>query len=94
MCGCAFGGRKGRGARGMHRRLMPHTLQRINDEFSRRILHSGCIETCDVLSGENGRSPNPPRLRMHYNKKSFGLLRRMIDIVNADAAPAQTLKAP
>jgi len=94
MCGCAFGGRKGRGARGMHRRLMPHTRQRINDEFSRRILYSSGIETCGVLSGENGQCPDLPRLKMHYNKKSFGLLRRMIDIVNADAAPAETLQTP
>jgi hypothetical protein len=31
---------------------------------------------------------------MHFNKKSFGLLRRMIDIVSADAAPVATAKTP
>jgi hypothetical protein len=66
------------------RPISTETLVRINDEFDRRILVSGSIIASGPLAGENGELPELPRLRLHFNRKSIGLLRRLVDRLNAD----------
>jgi uncharacterized protein (TIGR00730 family) len=61
------------------------TLQRINDQYAAQILKKGRIEQCSPLSDEQGEYPDMPRLMLNFDKKSFGLLRRMVDLVNREA---------
>jgi len=76
-------------------RLSETTLQRLNDEYSRLILSGGVIQQCDALSGENGQYPGLPRLKFRFDKKSIGLLRRMIDLINREPIPpTEPLREP
>jgi uncharacterized protein (TIGR00730 family) len=68
----------------LHRRISDETLQRINDEFAARILSAGQIEQCDPLPAEQGEYPDMPRLKLSFDRKSFGLLRRLVDVVNRE----------
>lgn len=72
----------------LNRSVTAATLERLNDEFAGRILTGGRIESCPPLAEEGGEFPDKPRLRMRFDKKSFGLLRRLIDILNADPEPS------
>lgn len=72
----------------LRRRLSAPTLQRLNDEYARRILHRGKIEQVPPLEAENGDYPDLPRLMLNFDKKSFGLLRRMINLVNQEPESA------
>lgn len=76
-------------------KLADATLQRLNDEFSRLILTAGVIEQCEALSGENGQFPGLPRLKLRFDRKNAGLLRKMIDIINREPLPpAEPLREP
>jgi uncharacterized protein (TIGR00730 family) len=68
----------------LRRPISSQTLQRINDEYAGRILDGGRIEQGAALAAEQGEYPDMPRLKMVFDKKSFGLLRRMIDLVNRE----------
>ncbi len=68
----------------LKRPVSDQTLERINDEFAGDILVSGRIEQCPALPEENGELADMPRLKMHFDKKSFGRLRRLIDTVNLE----------
>ncbi len=68
-------------------------LERLNDEFAGRILSGGRIETCGPLPAENGEYPDKPRLRMAFDKKSYGTLRLLIDALNGAAEPAPAAAA-
>ena len=70
----------------LHRRISVETLERINDEFASKILLSGKIEQCDPLPAERGEYPDMPRLKLAFDRKSFGLLRLMLNIVNREGA--------
>ena len=65
-------------------RLPGPLLERINDEYAGHILDEGRIEQCDALPAENGEYAMLPRLKMHFDRKSFGLLRRLVDTINAE----------
>ncbi len=67
----------------LRRRISEATLARINAEFA-AILATGQIEQCAILPAENGEFPALPRLKLHFDRKSLGLLRRCIDVVNGD----------
>ncbi len=69
--------------------LRPETLEALNDEFAGEILTGGRIEACAALPEENGELAELPRLRMQFDKRSFGLLRRLIDRINAEPQPAE-----
>jgi hypothetical protein len=71
----------------LRRRVSAETLQRLNDEFAAEILNSGRIEQCDPLAAEQGEYPDLPRLKLNFDRKSFGLLRRMVDQINLEGAP-------
>ena len=68
----------------LRRPISDETLQRINDEYAADILHAGRIEQCGPLSEERGEYPGMPRLKLSFDRKSFGLLRRMVDLVNLE----------
>ncbi len=57
-------------------------LQRLNDEFARRILKVGSIEATPTLASENGEYPDLPRIKLAFDRKSHGFLRQMINIIN------------
>ena len=63
-------------------RPSPALLERLNDEFAGRILSAGRIEQCGALPAENGEHAEMPRLKMRFDKKNFGLLRRLVDTLN------------
>ena len=73
----------------LKRAISDATLDRINDEFG-QILNEGKIEQCPVLPAENGEFAEMPRLKLRFDRKSCGLLRRCIDAVNADGADSVT----
>lgn len=66
----------------LERSLSHETLEQLNDEFAEKILLSGRIEQCSMLPEEEGEFPEKPRLTFHFNKRNFGTLRRMIDMIN------------
>ena len=72
------------------RRIPAELLERLNDEFAATILERGRIESCDILPAERGEYPDLPRLKMAFNKKSFGKLRCAFDLINASAGEAGT----
>jgi hypothetical protein len=63
------------------------TVERLNDEYG-AILVSGRFEQCDALEAENGEYPGKPRLKLRFDRRSFGRLRRCIDLVNEEPRPA------
>ncbi len=58
-------------------------LERLNDEFGASLLAAGRIERSAPLEEENGELASLPRLKLRFNKKNFGVLRRFIDMLNA-----------
>jgi uncharacterized protein (TIGR00730 family) len=66
--------------------LADETVTRLNDEFG-SILTAGRIVQCPILPEEQGELPDKPRLRLRFDRKSHGTLRRMIDLINAEPAP-------
>lgn len=58
-------------------------LNRLNQEFS-DILVSGNIETSPSLPGESNEPEiqNLPRIIFHFNRRNFGRLRQLIDVIN------------
>lgn len=69
----------------LERQISATTLQRINDEFAGRMLKGGKIEQLSApLPEEQGEFPDLPRLKLRFDKKNLGLLRRMIDTINLD----------
>ena len=74
----------------LKQRLPDDLVERLNDEFAGVLLERGRIEACEILPAERGEYPDLPRLKLAFNKKSFGRLRRMFDLINASAGDAQT----
>ncbi len=66
--------------------LDPALLDRLNSEFA-ALLSGGTITQCGPLPEEQGEFPDKTRLRLHFDRKSFGLLRQCIDMINAAPAP-------
>jgi len=69
----------------LKRRLDDVMLERLNDEYG-DLLASGRIAQHDgPLEGESNEYPELTRLVLTFDRQSIGKLRRMIDVVNADA---------
>jgi predicted Rossmann-fold nucleotide-binding protein len=66
--------------------LQPGTLERLNDEFG-DILARGQFEQTGILPAEDGELAEKPRLKFAFNRKNFGRLRRLIDVINSDPGP-------
>ena len=67
-------------------KVSAETVQRLNDTFG-DILERGRIEACDALPAENGEYADKPRLKFQFDRRSFGRLRQLLDIVNAEERP-------
>lgn len=68
------------------RSVSPATLTRLNDEY-RGILVEGRFEQIPPLAAENGELPDLPRIKLRFDRKSLGRLRRCIDLLNLDPEP-------
>ena len=68
----------------LEREIGDRTLDRLNAEFA-QILRRGKIIRSGPLEGERGELADKPRLVLDFNRRSFGLLRRVIDVINQDA---------
>jgi uncharacterized protein (TIGR00730 family) len=68
-------------------------VERLNDEYG-QILTSGRIEQVGVLEEEAGEFAALPRLRMHFDRKSCGLLRRCVDLINREGPPPPEPESP
>jgi hypothetical protein len=70
-------------------------LALLNDEFA-DLLASGTIATTDPLPQEGGEVADLPRIALHFDRRSTGRLREMIDRLNgfAEAAAVQPAAAP
>ncbi len=71
-------------------RVQPNAdqLRQLNDEFARLLLTRGKIEASPALPMESGEHPELARLRLHFDRRSVGALRRLIDTVNRWELPA------
>jgi uncharacterized protein (TIGR00730 family) len=69
----------------LQRPLSDATVRRLNDDFG-PLLTGGAIEQCSALPEENGEFPNMPRLKLRFDRRSCGRLRRLIDAVNREPA--------
>lgn len=68
----------------LNRAPSPMLVEKLNERFS-RIISRGKIEPTPPLADEFGECAELPRLRLMFDRKSHGLLRQMIDILNAEA---------
>jgi uncharacterized protein (TIGR00730 family) len=61
----------------------PEIVARLNEEYA-DILVDGTIEATEATDPEkaDGDHPGLPRLRLHFDRRSFGRLRAMIDELN------------
>ncbi len=76
----------------LRRPISAATLQRLNDEFG-RIVTSGRFEQVPMLDAEGGELPELPRLKLHFDRKSLGLLRQCIDVINGDGPKRPVTRA-
>jgi uncharacterized protein (TIGR00730 family) len=70
----------------LQRRLSDALLERIRTEFA-DIVHSGTFEQTSALPAEANdvHVANLPRLKFHFDRKSLGRLRMLIDCINQHA---------
>ena len=64
------------------------TLEKLNDLFVKPLLSGGQFEMVDALPDEKGEHGQLPRLKLRFNKRSYGTLRRAIDAINDDPGAA------
>lgn len=67
----------------LERPLSDRTLERLNTEF-KHVMLSGKIEQTRALPEEAREFEEKPRLALHFDRHSYGLLRRMIDVINQE----------
>ncbi len=63
--------------------LEPAALERLNDAYASILLQGRVEQHPGPLDGENGELPDLPRLSLAFNRRDVGLLRLMINDVNA-----------
>lgn len=69
----------------LERDISDATLRTLNAEF-RGLLDGGGIERTAPLADEEGELPDKARLKLQFDRRSCGLLRRMINVINLDGA--------
>jgi uncharacterized protein (TIGR00730 family) len=74
----------------LHEAPSDEKLAELEAEFA-PLLASGGIERIGVLPEENGELPELPRLRLHFDRRQVGRLRRLIDRLNEEAEEARPL---
>ncbi len=67
----------------LERPLSARTLDRLNAEYA-PLLSAAAIEQGQALPQEEGEYSAKPRLIFHFDRRSYGVLRRMIDVINSD----------
>ncbi|MBN2561852.1 MAG: LOG family protein [Phycisphaerae bacterium] len=70
-------------------RLPDEVISYIQKEFS-DILDTGTVEMTTALKEEGDDAPGLPRLVLHFNRRSHGRLRQMIDCINAADQPTRS----
>jgi hypothetical protein len=75
----------------LHHPIVATTLQSINDQFS-DILSSGTFVQQGVLKEERDEPElaHLPRLAFHFNRRSLGRLRQLIDCINQRASGVES----
>ncbi len=63
----------------------PEQLERLNARFE-ELLVGGRIEVCEALAAEADEVPHLPRVALRFDRRRAGLLRRLIDDLNALAS--------
>lgn len=63
--------------------LTPEVLERVRQSYSDFVV-TGTFEQSDVLPEEGAEFPELTRLRFHFNRRSMGRLRQLIDFINAE----------
>ena len=71
----------------LRHRLSDTLLERLRDEFA-DILVSGTFDQCEALPEEANDTHiiHLPRVRFHFDRRSLGRLRQLIDAINQDGA--------
>ncbi len=69
----------------LRKTLTAELLERINDEFSNILTQGRFEQRAKPMRDERGAYPDLPRLVFHFDRKSHGRLRRMIDFLNTAA---------
>jgi hypothetical protein len=66
----------------MNSPVSPTLVEELNDKYS-RILVSGRIEqSAGPVDGEESEYADKARLTMNFNRKSFGILRQLVNDLN------------
>jgi hypothetical protein len=75
--------------------LSDHLLERIRTEFH-DIVVGGTFEVTAALPAEANDADvrDLPRLRFHFDRKSLGRLRMLVDLINREAAPPRAVPSP
>jgi uncharacterized protein (TIGR00730 family) len=70
----------------LQRRLSDSLLSRIRKEFADMIVGAGTFEQTDALPAEANevKLASMPRLVFHFDRKSLGRLRMLIDVINRE----------
>jgi uncharacterized protein (TIGR00730 family) len=63
--------------------LKPETLERIRQSYTDFVV-TGTFEQSGILPEEGAEFPELTRLRFHFNRRSMGRLRQLIDFINAE----------
>ena len=73
----------------------PELLERLNDEFA-DIVVSGQIETIEPTPAEvrDNDALDKARVSFHFDRRQFGSLRRLVDILNEQAATPAEVHPP
>jgi uncharacterized protein (TIGR00730 family) len=87
----------------LRRSPTPEELDELNTDFA-DLLVEGLIEASEALPQERGACPGLPRLVLHFNRRSVGRLRQLIDRLNThvdeaaasplDASPLEIVEGP
>ena len=73
----------------LHKEPTDEFMDVLNDRFG-GLLASGRIEKCEThrFEADDEQTAHLPRIRMHYNRRDAGILREMIDFINAELSPS------
>src|SRR5207253_2386338 len=71
----------------LHQRLTDPLLERIRKEFADIVVGTGTIEQTTALPAEANdvKVADLPRLVFHFDRRSLGRLRMMINVINAES---------
>ena len=68
----------------LNRPLSTQTLSELNDRFADILIQGGFEQHGGPIEGEGGVYPDKVRLVFHFDRRSAGLLRRLLDRINTE----------